>query len=98
MGSRSGEALVRAQIRANMYDLQAAIYCHEQDMVGDPVRYYIIAVDNDGYVTPFNISYDAREKARYQWNKLIAAAHRVNMEGFDMGCEFWGDGEGFFNL
>jgi hypothetical protein len=98
MGGRSGEALVRAQIRANMYDLQAAIYCHEHDMAGEPVRYYIIAVDNEGYVTPFNITLDAREKARYQWNKLIAAAHRVNMEGFEMGCEFWADSEGFFNL
>ena len=98
MGGRSGESLVRAQIRANMYDLQAAIYCHELDAAGIPVQYYVIAVDNEGYVTPFRISLDAREKARYLWGKLIAAAHRVNMEGMDMGCEFWGDSDGFFNL
>lgn len=98
MGGRSGESLVRAQIRANMYDLQAAIYTHELDMAGVPVQYYVIAVDNEGYVTPFRITLDAREKARYQWGKLVAAAHRVNMEGMDMGCEFWGDSDGFFNL
>ena len=98
MGGRSGEALVRAQIRANLYDLQGAIYCHEEDIAGEPIKYYIIAVDNEGYVTPFEIGRDAREKARYLWHKLISAAHRVNLEGFDMGCEFWGDSEGFFQF
>ena len=98
MAGRSGEALVRAQIRANKYDLQAAIYCHPYDVEGLPVEYYIIAVDNEGYVTPFRISKDAREKAAWEWRKLIAAAHRCNMEGLEMGCEFWGDSDGFFNL
>ena len=98
MGGRSGEQLVRAQIRNNMYDLQAAIYCHEADLAGEPLKYYIIAVDNEGYVTPFEIGRDAREKARYLWHKLISAAHRVNLEGMDMGCEFWGDSEGFFQF
>lgn len=98
MGSRSGEQLVRSQIRNNMYDLQAAIYCHEMDAVNEPVEYYIIAVDNDGYVTPFRVSRDAREKARVQWNKLISAAHRINMEeDMSQGPEFWGDSDGFFN-
>jgi hypothetical protein len=98
MGSRSGEQLVRSQIRHNKYDLQAAIYCHEYDSQNIPVDYYIIAVDNEGYVTPFRISKDAREQAKYEWNKLIAAAHRVNMEGFDMGTEFWADSDGFFDF
>lgn len=98
MGSRSGEQLVRSQIRNNMYDLQAAIYCHEYDEKNIPVQYYIIAVDNYNYVTPFRIGRDAREKAKYQWFKLIKAAHRCNMEGLDMGCEFWGDADGFFNF
>lgn len=98
MGGRSGEALVKAQIRSNMYDLQAAIYTQELDEAGIPVQYYVIAVDNDGFVTPVRITLDAREKARYLWGKLIAAAHRVNMEGMDMGCEFWGDSDGFFNF
>lgn len=98
MGSRSGEQLVRAQIRHNQYDLQAAIYCHKFDEINEPVDYFIIAVDNEGYVTPFRISRDAREKARWQWNRLIAAAHRVNMEGLDMGPEFWADSEGFFDF
>jgi hypothetical protein len=98
MAGRSGEALVRAQIRANKYDLQAAIYCHPYDVEGLPVEYYIIAVDNEGYVTPFRISKDAREKAAWEWRKLISAAHRCNMEGLDMGVEFWGDSDGFFNL
>jgi hypothetical protein len=90
--------LVRSQIRNNMYDLQAAIYCQEADLAGEPLKYYIIAVDNEGYVTPFEIGRDAREKARYLWHKLISAAHRVNLEGMDMGCEFWGDSEGFFQF
>ena len=98
MGSRSGEQLVRAQIRHNKYDLQAAIYCHLYDLNNIPVDYYIIAVDNEGYVTPFRISKDAREQAAWEWRKLIAAAHRCNMEGLDMGPEFWGDSEGFFNF
>lgn len=98
MGARSGEQLVRSQIRNNQYDLQAAIYCHPYDEIGKPVDYFIIAVDNEGYVTPFRISRDAREKARWQWNRLIAAAHRLNMEGLDMGCEFWADRDGFFDF
>lgn len=96
MGSRSGEQLVRAQIRNNKYDLQAAIYCHEFDSVDEPVKYYIIAVDNDGYVTPFEVTKDARRKARIEWNILVKAAHRCNMEGLDAGPEFWADQNGFF--
>lgn len=97
MGSRSGESLVASQIRHNKYDLQAAIYCHEFDEKNEPVNYYIIAVDDDGYVTPFRITRDAREKARVEWNKLIAAAHRINMEeDMSQGPEFWGDSDGFF--
>lgn len=98
MGGRSGETLVRAQIRNNEYDLQAAIYCHLYDEANEPVSYYVIAVDNEGYVTPMHISRDARDKARYRWNKLIAAAHRCNMEGLDAGCEFWATGNGFFEF
>lgn len=96
MGSRSGEQLVRSQIRNNKYDLQAAIYCHELDKEDEPVRYYIIAVDNEGYVTPFEITKDARRKARIEWNMLVKAAHRCNMEGMDAGPEFWADQNGFF--
>jgi len=96
MGARSGESLVRSQIRNNKYDLQAAIYCHEYDATDEPIRYYIIAVDNDGYVTPFEITKDARRKARIEWNMLIKAAHRCNMEGVDAGPEFWADQNGFF--
>lgn len=96
MGARSGEMLVRSQIRNNKYDLQAAIYCHEFDIINEPIKYYIIAVDNDGYVTPFEITKDARMKARIEWNMLIKAAHRCNMEGLDAGPEFWADGNGFF--
>ena len=96
MGSRSGEQLVRSQIRNNLYDLQSAIYCHPYDIKGELVKYYVIAVDNDGFVTPFEITRDAREKARILWNKLIKAAARCNFEGLDMGCEFWADQDGFF--
>lgn len=96
MGARSGEMLVRSQIRNNKYDLQAAIYCHEHDSRDEPIRYYIIAVDNDGYVTPFEVTKDARRKARIEWNILVKAAHRCNMEGLDAGPEFWADQNGFF--
>lgn len=96
MGSRSGEQLVRSQIRNNLYDLQAAIYCHPYDSKDESVKYYIIAVDNDGFVTPFEITRDARNKARILWNKLIKAAARCNFEGLDMGCEFWAEVDGFF--
>lgn len=96
MGSRSGEQLVRSQIRNNMYDLQAAIYCHPYDSKDEAVKYYIIAVDNDGFVTPFEITRDARNKARIFWNRLIKAAARCNFEGLDMGCEFWAEVDGFF--
>lgn len=96
MGSRSGEQLVRSQIRNNLYDLQAAIYCHPYDTKDESVKYYVIAVDNDGFVTPFEITRDARQKARILWNKLIKAAARCNFEGLDMGCEFWAEQDGFF--
>lgn len=96
MGSRSGEQLVRSQIRNNMYDLQAAIYCHPFDSTGESVKYYVVAVDNEGFVTPFEITRDSRDKARILWNKLIRAAHECNLNGLDMGCEFWAEQDGFF--
>lgn len=96
MGAKSGERDVRYEIRKNKYDLQAAIYCHEFDSKNEPVRYFVMAIDNDGYVTPFEISRDSREQMRREWYDLIKAAHRCNMEGLDMGCEFWADREGFF--
>lgn len=97
MGSRSGESLVRSQIRNNRYDLQAAIYCYPLDSQDIPVKYYVVAVDNDGFVTPFEITLDARNKARILWGKLIRGAHRCNFEGnLDMGCEFWAGVDGFF--
>jgi exodeoxyribonuclease VIII len=100
MATKSGERDVRSQIRNMGYDLQAAIYCYPFDEKYEHVRYYVIAVDNEGYVTPFEISRDAREKARIRWNKLIKAAHRINMEPhlLDSGCEFWAGSEGFFNF
>ena len=96
MGARSGEMLVRSQIRNNKYDLQAAIYCHEYDTNDEPIKYYIIAVDNEGYVTPFEVTKDARRKARIEWNALVKAAHHCNMVGLDAGPEFWADQNGFF--
>ncbi len=96
MGARSGEMLVRSQIRNNKYDLQAAIYCHEYDANDEPIKYYIIAVDNEGYVTPFEVTKDARRKSRIEWNALVKAAHHCNMVGLDAGPEFWADQNGFF--
>lgn len=98
MGATRGEKDVARKIRQMKYDLQAAIYAYEYDERGEHLEYYVIAVDNDGYVTPFRISKDARMQARYEWNKLIRAAHRVVMEGFDAGPEFWANGDGFFEF
>lgn len=96
MGNASGEQLVRSQIRNNKYDLQAAIYCHEFDETETPVRYFVIAVDNDGYVTPFEIGIDARRKARYEWAKIIKMAHQCNAFGLDGGPEVWAENSEFF--
>lgn len=96
MGAKSGEKEVRYEIRRNKYDLQAAIYCHEFDSKNIPVKYFVVAIDNDGYVTPFEITRDAREQMRREWYELIRAAHRCNMEGLTMGCEFWANKDGFF--
>lgn len=96
MGATSGEKEVRYQIRKMKYDLQAAIYCHPFDSSGKKCRFFLIACDNSGYVTPFEITRDAREQARYEWNMLIRAAHRCNMEGLEMGVEFWAESDGFF--
>lgn len=96
MGAKSGEKEVRYEIRRNKYDLQAAIYCHDFDSKNIPVKYFVVAIDNDGYVTPFEITRDAREQMRREWYELIRAAHRCNMEGLTMGCEFWANRDGFF--
>ena len=97
MGAMSGEQLVRSNIRKMMYDLQAAIYCHEYDSNNIPIKYYVVAVDNDGYVTPFEIGRDSRDRIRFIWNRLVSAAHRLNMENdLSMGPEFWADNQGFF--
>lgn len=96
MGAKSGEKDVRNEIRRNKYDLQAAIYCHEFDSKNIPVKYFVVAIDNDGFVTPFEITRDSREQMRREWYELIRAAHRCNMEGLTMGCEFWANKDGFF--
>jgi len=98
MGATSGEKEVRYQIRKMKYDLQAAIYCHPFDASNIDCRYLLIAVSNDGYVTPFEITRDAREQARYDWNRLIKAAHRCNIEGLEQGPEFWAGGDGLFKF
>jgi hypothetical protein len=99
MGAKSGEREVRYQIRSMLYDLQAAIYCHPYDIAGEPVEYYIVAVSDEGYVTPFRISQDARNQARIHWNILIKKAHALNMLGhLDAGPEFWAGPESFFDF
>ena len=98
MGAKSGEKLVRSAIRNELYDLQAAIYCYPFDSEGIDVKYYLIAVDNDGYVTPFEIGRDARNQAKILWFQLIKAAHHCNMVGLDQGPEFWAGQNGFFQF
>lgn len=98
MGKASGERKVAYEIRSNLLALQGAIYCHPEDEKKEPIQYYVMAIDNEGYVTPFRIGRDARDKARIEWNRLISAAHRLNMdEDLSQGPEFWGDSDGFFD-
>ena len=87
MGNHAGEWAVKSQIRAMQYDLQAAIYCHEYDTSGTPCRYYIIAVSDAGYVTPVEITLEARNKARERWNRLITIANYCRIAGLDEGPE-----------
>lgn len=99
MGKASGEKKVRWEIRQNLLDLQAAIYCYPFDSIGEPVIYYIIAVDNEGYVTPFRLSRDDRDRAAITWNRLIKGAHQCNMSNdLSDGPDFWADWEGFFDF
>lgn len=95
MGNHAGEWAVKSQIRAMQYDLQAAIYCHEYDTSGTPCRYYIIAVSDAGYVTPVEITLEARNKARERWNRLITVANYCRIAGLDEGPEVFAE-EGRF--
>jgi hypothetical protein len=97
MGSHSGEWAVKSQIRAMQYDLQAAIYCFEYDLSETPCKYYIIAVSDSGYVTPVEITIEARYKARERWAKLIEIANYCKIAGLDDGPEvFAADGRFIF--
>ena len=87
MGNHAGEWSVKNQIRSMQYDLQAAIYCHEYDITGVPCRYYVIAVSDAGYVTPVEITVEARNKARERWNRLIEVANYCNISGLEEGPE-----------
>jgi hypothetical protein len=97
MGSKSGESQVRWAIRDNMYDLQAAIYCHHADTIGIKVKYYIIAVDNNGFVTPFEITREARDVARGTWDYLIDSLQKLERMDHIPGVEFWANKDGFFS-
>lgn len=99
MGATCGEQLVRWQIKKMGYDLQAAIYCHEYDRDNIPVKYYVIAIDNFGNVTPFEITKSDRMAKYPEWHKATNGAHRLNLTGeFNMSCEFWANNNGFFKL
>lgn len=99
MSGKSGEREVRWEIKNNLLDLQAAIYAHPFDSVGEELDYYIISVNKDGDVTPFEISLQDRQRARFVWDRLIGHAHRLNMEdSLDFGPEWFTDGNGFFPL
>lgn len=97
MGAKSGESQVRWAIRDNMYDLQAAIYCHAADTNGIKIKYYIIAVDNNGFVTPFEITKEARDVARGTWDYLIESLQKLERMDHIPGVEFWANKEGFFS-
>jgi hypothetical protein len=92
-GAKSG-VQVGFEIRTGGYDLQAAIYCHEFDSQGEECVYYLIAVDNDGYVTPYCITPEARERALGQWEYLCSVAKKIDGTNFKQGPEFYApDGE-----
>jgi len=90
-GAKSG-AEVGFEIKRGGYDMQAAIYAHMFDSEGLECKYYLIAVDNDGNVTPYEIAPEARNRARNQWEYLCSRIAACN--DFDAGPEFHApDGE-----
>ena len=93
MGGKSGQTSVRYGIRDGMYHLQAAIYLHQAIQAGKQVAYYIIAVSEEGYVTPFEIGLDSIYQVDALWLKAINAAHEINFapELFSVGPEYWAD-------
>lgn len=96
MGNRSGRQQVAYQIRDNKYDLQAAIYTHYARQNGLKVKYLLIAVNDDGYVTPFEITADAIEAATKEWDYLIASLWKLSKLDYVPGCEFWAESDGLF--
>lgn len=92
-GAKSGPQ-VGFEIKVGGYDLQAAIYCHEFDANGEECIYHLIAVDNEGMVTPYTITPEARERAHGQWEYLCMVANKVNNTPCEQGPEYYApDGE-----
>ena len=93
MGGKSGQTSVRYAIRDGMYHLQASIYLYEAIQAGKDVEYYIIAVSEEGYVTPFQIGLDSIYQVDALWLKAINAAHEINFapELWTVGPEYWAD-------
>lgn len=90
-GAKSGTE-VGYEIKRGGYDMQAAIYAHMFDSEGVECKYYLIAVDNDGNVTPYEITQEARARARNQWEYLCARIAACS--DFSAGPEFHApDGE-----
>ena len=90
-GGKSG-AEVGFEIKRGGYDMQAAIYSHLFDSEGLECKYYLIAVDNEGNVTPYEITPEARARARNQWEYLCSRIAACS--DFDAGPEFHApDGE-----
>jgi hypothetical protein len=89
MAAKSGETSVRYAIRDGLYHLQARIYLHEAIEAGKQFEYYIIAVSDEGYVTPFEITPESIYSAESIWNRAIATAHQLELmpETWSLGPE-----------
>lgn len=96
MGNKSGEKQVRYAIRDMMYDLQASIYTYPYREAGYKVKYLLIAVNDDGYVTPFEITSEAIEAADKEWERLVRALDKAQRMSYIPGVEFWGNSNGLF--
>ena len=95
-GNKSGEKQVYYAIKDGLYDLQAAIYTYPLRQQGRKVKYFLIAVNDEGYVTPFEITAEAIEAAQKHWEILINGIDRASRMMYIPGCEFWAKDSGLF--
>jgi hypothetical protein len=97
-GNKSGEKQVYYAIKDGLYDLQAAIYTYPLRKQGRKVKYLLISVNDDGYVTPFEITSEAIEAAEKHWQILVNGIERARNMMYIPGVEFWAKDNGLFKF